>query len=117
MAVNSVTTSNVRSYNGIPTADGVDLGGGILGKVGFFGTTPVIQQATASQDAIVGTAVTAGTTTVSTTTVPEGFQTGTQVATLLTRVAQLQVDVAANIILTNQIRADLVLHGLIKGSV
>ncbi len=45
MAVNSVTTSNVRWYNGNPTGDGVGLGKTASSKVGFWGATPVIQQA------------------------------------------------------------------------
>ncbi|KKL80236.1 hypothetical protein LCGC14_2006780 [marine sediment metagenome] len=45
MAVNSVTTSNVRWYNGNPTGDGVGLGKTALSKVGFYGITPVVQAA------------------------------------------------------------------------
>ncbi len=45
MAVNSVTTSNVRWYNGNPTGDGVGLGTTALSKVGFYGITPVVQPA------------------------------------------------------------------------
>ncbi len=43
MAVNSVTTSNVRWYNGAPTGDGVGLGKTILSKVGFWGTAPIVR--------------------------------------------------------------------------
>ncbi len=56
MAVNSVTTSNVRWYNGDPTADGVGLGSTATSKVGFHGKTPIIQ------------ATVAATTTTTTTT-------------------------------------------------
>ncbi len=45
MAVNSVTTSNVRWYNGDPIGDGVGLGKTALSKVGFYGITPVVQPA------------------------------------------------------------------------
>jgi hypothetical protein len=43
MAVNSVTTSNVRWYNGNPTGDGVGLGKTTTSKVGFWGLTPIVR--------------------------------------------------------------------------
>ncbi len=43
MAVNSVTTSNVRWYNGNPTGDGVGLGKTATSKVGFWGLTPIVR--------------------------------------------------------------------------
>ena len=43
MAVNSVTTSNVRWYNGNPTADGVGLGKTSTSKIGFYGKAPIVR--------------------------------------------------------------------------
>lgn len=43
MGINSVTTSNVRWYNGNPTGDGVGLGKTATAKVGFWGKTPIVR--------------------------------------------------------------------------
>lgn len=43
MAVNNVTTSNVRWYDGLSTGDGCGLGKTAASKVGFHGTAPTIQ--------------------------------------------------------------------------
>ena len=45
MAVNSVTTSNVRWYDGNPTGDGCGLGKTSSSKVGFWGNTPIVRPA------------------------------------------------------------------------
>ncbi len=97
--------------------DGSELGESATDLVGFYGSTPVVQPSTASQDAVTATAVTATNTTASITTAAHGFADGTQADALITRVAQLQVDMAATIILANQVRADLTTLGLIKGAV
>ena len=55
MAVNSVTTSNVRWYNGNADGDGVGLGALSTSLVGFFGTTPIARP---SVTAVVTTATT-----------------------------------------------------------
>ena len=39
------TTSNVRWFDGDPVNDGCGLGATATSKVGFFGTTPVVQLA------------------------------------------------------------------------
>lgn len=76
------------------------------GKKGaFFGATPIVQPVGAGQAAVATTAV----TTAATQTTPYGFATSTQ-ADDLTAV------VAANRTLVNQLRADLVSLGLIKGA-
>ena len=116
MAVNSVTTSNVRWYNGNADGDGVGLGALATSKVAFFGATPAVQPASASQAAVTATAVTAVNTTASITTAAHGFATGTQGDALITRVAQLQVDSAASVVLVNQLRSELVTIGLIAGA-
>lgn len=43
MAVNNVTTSNVRYIGGDDTKDGVCLGHDSLSKVAFWGTTPIVR--------------------------------------------------------------------------
>lgn len=58
MAVNSVTTSNIRSIGGAPVNDGIKVGDAATSKVGFWGATPVIQQA------ITAVATTTATTTI-----------------------------------------------------
>ena len=48
MTVNTVTTSNVRWFNGNPTGDGVGLGKTALAKIGFHGATPIVQATVAA---------------------------------------------------------------------
>ncbi len=57
MTVNSVTTSNVRWYNGNPTGDGVGLGKTSTSKIGFYGKTPIVRAT------VVAPSTTATTTT------------------------------------------------------
>ena len=57
MAVNSVTTSNVRKVGGQALNDGVTLGAGITSKVSMYGVTPIIQRSGGAQaTSLVGTA-------------------------------------------------------------
>lgn len=110
------TTSN--KINTPASADGYQVGQDNADKVGFFGVTPVDQPASASEAAVVPTAVTAvGTTTVSAanTSAVFGFSSSTAATALITRVRQLQVDSAAIVVLLNQMRSDLVSLGVIKG--
>ena len=97
--------------------DGTLMGRSATDKIAFYGATTAVQPATASQDAVVITAVTATNTTAAITTAAHGFADGTQADALITRVAQMQVDVAALGVLSNQMRADLTTLGLIKGAV
>ena len=97
--------------------DGTLMGQSTSDKIAFYGKTTVVQPATASQDAVTGTATTAVTTTATVTTAAHGFATGTQADAVVKRVGQLQVDVAAVVVLTNQLRSDLTPLGLIKGAV
>jgi len=72
--------------------DGSVIGQDATEKVAFWGATPVVQQT------YTGTAVTAiGTTTISqvATSGKWAFATSTAAAALVTRVGQLQVDLAA----------------------
>ncbi len=119
MAVNSVTTSNVRWYNGDPTSDGCGLGSTALSKVGFYGTTPAVQPASGSQAVFTVTATTAlATTTLSQANVTTvfGFANATVGQLYLDRVQEMQVDVEGLGVLLNQIRAEMVTLGLISGA-
>ena len=116
MPVNSVTSSNVRWYDGDPTGDGCGLGKTTSSKVGFYGTTPAVQPTSASQGAVTATAVTAVNTTATITTAAHGFTTGTFGDAVVKRVSQMQVDVAAAIVLANQLRSELIALGLISGA-
>lgn len=71
--------------------DGCYVGQDSSDKVGFFGTTPADQPASANEAAVTGTVTTTATT------------------------ATLAADVTSIITLLNQIRTDLVELGLIKG--
>ena len=97
--------------------DGTLMGRSATDKIAFYGATTAVQPSTASQDAVVATAITATNTTVAITTAAHGFADGTQADALIVRVAQMQVDVAAVIVLANQMRADMVTLGLLKGAV
>jgi len=77
-------------------ADGTILGQTSTSKVGFYGTTPVVQPTSSSQAAIASTAA------VSISASQWGFSTSTQANAIVT--------------LANRIRADLVTLGIIKGS-
>lgn len=94
MAVEHVSTSNVRALGGNDTADGVRLGHSATSKVAFYGATPVVQRSGSSQAAV--------STTASTTSTPYGFSTSTQADAIVT--------------LVNEIRATLVENGMIAGS-
>lgn len=76
------------------TSAGDQIGASASKKVGFHGTTPVIQRASAAQAAVV--------TTGSTNSSPYGFATAAQGDAIVT--------------LVNELRAALVAKGIIKGS-
>jgi len=79
-------------YIGDGRPDGTVVGRTSTEKIGFYGTTPVVQPASASQAAVSSAQTTTATTTA------------------------LASDVDALIVLTNQLRAELVSLGLIAGS-
>ncbi len=119
MTVNSVTTSNVRWYDGDPTEDGCGLGESATSKVGFYGTTPVVQPASASQAVFTVTAITAlaaTTLSASDTNAVHGFANETVANLYITRMQEMQVDVEGLGVLLNQIRSELVTLGLISGA-
>ena len=80
-------------YIGDGRPDGSIIGRASTEKIGFFGTTPADQPASANEAAVSSTI----TTTLATNTV-------------------LETNLAAVIVLVNQLRTDLVELGLIKGS-
>lgn len=84
----------MATYNQVSDGrpDGAMVGQSSTDKVGFYGTTPVVQPASASQAATAATTTTTATTTA------------------------LQTDLDAVRVLVNQLRAELVELGLIKGS-
>jgi len=88
--VSTVNMSQVPNNQG----DGTQVGASALDLVGFYGATPVVQPTSANEAAV--------TTTAATTTSPWGFSTSTQANAIVT--------------LVNQLRADLVSLGLIKGA-
>lgn len=94
-------------YIGDYAPDGQCLGRAAADKVGFFGTTPADQPASANQAAAATTAIT--TAAITTTTNSYGYATTTQADNITARVA-------SNTTLLNQIRTDLVELGIIKGS-
>lgn len=102
--------------NGNPA--GVQLGkDATTDKVGFFGTTPVVQPTSSSQAKVTATATTAMSTTLTiTSTSPYGFSSSTVGQEIVKSVKEQQVDLAAAITLLNQIRSELVTLGLLKGS-
>lgn len=119
MSVNEISTSNVRWFDGDPTADGCGLGKTVNSKVAFFGATPAVQPASASQAVFTVTATTAlATTTLSQANVTTvfGFANATVGALYLARVQQMQVDVEGLGVLLTQMRSVLVANGLMKGA-
>ncbi len=96
--------------------DGSRLGQNAADLVAFYGAAPTAQPTSASQGSVTATAVTAVNTTATITTAAHGFTTGTFGDAVVKRVSQMQVDIAAAIVLLNQLRSELVTTGFIKGS-
>lgn len=94
-------------YLGDYGPNGLCVGRAAADKVGFFGTTPADQPASASQAAVATTAIT--TAAITTTTNAYGYATTTQAN-------NIAVIADANRTLLNQLRTDLVELGIIKGS-
>lgn len=83
---------------------------------GFFGASAIPQPAHADQAAVTHTVGDAVATTGATNTTPYGFTTAAQANAIVTNVNALRADVLALEKLANQMRADLVALGLLKGS-
>lgn len=114
MAINTVSTSN--QLNTPETSDGIQLGSSATtSKFAFYGATPVVQPTNASQAAVTVLTDTSGGTA--------HLDTGIQALTasynsgiLANAISTLALAAINNAKLTNQLRADLVTLGLIKGS-
>ena len=100
--------------------DGYMVGQDAADKVGFYGVTPVVQPTSASQAAVVAKATTAMSTTLTLSAANSstvfGFASSTVGKEIVKSVSEQQVDLAAVIVLANQIRSELVAQGLILGS-
>ena len=83
-----------------------------LHNMGFYGAG---QPASANQAAVTTTVGAAVATTAATATSPYGFAQA-QADALVANINALRVDVLALTVLVNQLRADAVTNGLIKGS-
>lgn len=80
-------------------------------KIGFFGSTIVVQQSGAAQAAVTQTSATVATANGS-----DAATTQALANALKVEVNKLITDVAALVVLANKLRLDLVTYGLIKGS-
>ncbi len=106
--------ANIR-YLDDGRSDGTVLGQSNTALVGLWGATPVVQPTSASQSAVATSTITAVSTATpitsgygySTTALAQGMQTA--VNDVITRTA-------AQTVLLNQLRSDLVAAGVIKGS-
>ena len=87
------------------TTTGTKIGTSTSQKIGLWDVTPIIQPANANQAAVATTVATTAATNVT----PYGYTTQAQADDLITEVGELKV-------LVNQLRADLVAFGAIKGS-
>lgn len=87
------------------TTTGTKIGTSTSQKIGLWNVIPIIQPANANQAAVATTVATTAATNVT----PYGYTTQAQADDLITEVGELKV-------LVNQLRADLVAFGAIKGS-
>ena len=109
----SSTTSN--ETNTPKSDDGYTVGQSATDLVGFYGATPIVQPTSASQAVV--SAVTDGSGGTGAYTNGIAALTGTYNSTILANaIATLALQGNANKVLVNQLRADLVSLGLIKGS-
>lgn len=113
MSVNTVSTSN--QLNTPETPDGYQIGSAVTSKVGFYGSTPVIQATNASQAAVTAITDTSGGTA--------HLDTGLQALTstynsgiIANAISSLALASQNSATLLNSIRTALVNVGIIKGS-
>lgn len=104
------------TFTDLVAEDSAMLGDSITSEVGFYGTTAVAQQASASQAAVSTVAITPLATTAATQTTPWGFDSQEQADAIATQVNLIITRQAAIITLLNEIRLDLVTLGAIKGA-
>jgi hypothetical protein len=110
----------MADYIGNNNPDGVSFGLTTSEKISFYGITPVAQRSSGSQASVTATATTAMSTTLTisaaNTSKVFGFSSSTVGKEIVKCVKEMQVDLAAVVLLANRMRADLVALGLIKGS-
>lgn len=123
--IGGLTTITDAQNISVGTTTGTKLGTAAAQKLGKWGATPVVQPASANQAALAAlttVALTNSTTGTATTTLNDVGGSYTQAtlnnnfATLATQHANVLADLAAIRTLVNQLRADLVAAGNIKGS-
>ena len=85
--------------------DGCSFGTVTTDLISFYGVTPIVQPASASQALVTVSTI----TTASTSTSPYGFADTTQFTNALATVVNCRT-------LVNQLRTDLIALGLIKGA-
>lgn len=98
------------------TTTGTKIGATSQQKLGFFGATPVVQPTSANEAAASTASITVVVTTATTATSPVGFTTTAQANAIPTAINSLITQVGLLTTLANQLRADAVTVGLIKGS-
>ena len=105
--------------------DGAQMGQATGDKIGFYGSTPVIQPTSANQAVVTATQVavtdsldgaTFTGTALSTSSTPTVDELEAIAGMLGLAVNAAGTDIAALIVLTNQMRSELVTIGLMKGS-
>lgn len=113
MALESTTTTNKLQSPLSP--DGILVGQSATDLVGFYGATPVVRPTSSSQAVVTAITDASGGTGAYTNGVLT--LTGTYNSAILgNAIATLILQGNANKVLANQLRADLVSLGLIKGS-
>ena len=85
--------ASFKTSDGNTNSDGVNVGPS-GGYVGFYGTTPVVQRATAASHTTIATTVSISTTTGAVTS--WGFSTSTQANELIAAVAEIQATLVAS---------------------
>lgn len=97
------------------SSDGSSFGQSATDLVSFYGATPIVKPTGTSQSA-VSTATISAVSTATPIVSGYGYSTTAQAQAMQTAVNDLVTRSAANTVLLNQIRSDLVSLGLLKGS-
>lgn len=118
IAISPVGLGDTLSIGTLTVTSSAQIGDAASDTVGFFGKTPAAQPASASQAAVTATAVTALATTAPTKTTGAtyGYKTTTQAKAITARVNQAVVDIGHLTTLVDELRANLVTLGLVKGA-
>ncbi len=106
--------ANIR-YLDDGRSDGTVLGQSLSSLVGLWGVTPVVQPTSASQSAVATSTITAVSTATPITS-GYGYSTTALASAMQTAVNDVITRTAAQTVLLNQMRSDLVSAGILKGS-